>query len=346
MKTRYIFLAALSTVMLGCARETTPSVGETAREYLGLWIEKYHPGVSPDANGLYQLEETVGTGDLWDADMPYSYLEITTRSLSGVVSSTMSEELSKQLGTYVVGNYYGPRFQATGEGSSYAGLDALLSGMREGGSRRAVVPAWMLTTSRFKTQKEYIDAASSSASLIYEVVLKGQTDDINAVEKDSIGRYVSRHYGAVDPVSYIPDEAPDGTFYFINVYTPSGEDVKPHTETATGTLNYTGRLLNGQVFDTTLENVAKDAGLYSSSKQYTPMSITFASEWKSISMGSGGSLIDGFKGALSLMKYPGQKAVAIFTSSQGYSTTGSGNTIPAWSPLLFELELVDVSEVE
>ena len=63
-------------------------------------------------------------------------------------------------------------------------------------------------------------------------------------------------------------------------------------------------------------------------------------------MGSGGSLIDGFKGALSLMKYPGQKAVAIFTSSQGYSTTGSGNTIPAWSPLLFELELVDVSEVE
>lgn len=38
MKTRYIFLAALSTVMLGCARETTPSVGETAREYLGLWI--------------------------------------------------------------------------------------------------------------------------------------------------------------------------------------------------------------------------------------------------------------------------------------------------------------------
>ena len=46
------------------------------------------------------------------------------------------------------------------------------------------------------------------------------------------------------------------------------------------------------------------------------------------------------------MKYPGQKAVAIFTSSQGYSTTGSGNTIPAWSPLLFELELVDVSEVE
>lgn len=346
MKTRYLFLAALSTIVLGCAREITPSVGETAREYLGLWMEKNHPGISPDANGLYLLEEKAGSGDLWDADTPYSYLEITTRSLNGVVSSTMDEKLSQQLGTYVIGNYYGPRFQATGEGSSYAGLDALLTGMRVGGSRKAVVPAWMITTSRFKTQKEYIDAASTSASLIYEIVLHGQTEDINAVEKDSISRYVSRHYGSVSPVSYIPDEAPDGSFFFIDVYTPSGEDVKEHTETATGTINYTGRLLNGQVFDTTLEKVAKDAGLYNSSKTYSPMSVTFASEWKSISMGSGGSLIDGFKGALSLMKYPGQKAVAIFTSSQGYSTTGSGNTIPAWSPLLFELELVDVSELE
>lgn len=334
-------------MILGCARETTPSVGETAREYLGLWMDKNYPYLQPDANGLYLLEEEAGDGDLWDAALPYTYLEITTRSLNGVVSSTTSEKLSQQLGTYVKGNYYGPRFQGTGEGSSYAGLDALLTGMRVNGSRKAVVPSWMLTTSRFDSQQKYVDAATSSTSLIYEVVLRGQTDDINAVEKDSLALYVNRHYGAVAPVSYIPDQEADGTFYFIPVYTPSGEDVKPRTETATGTLNYTGRLLNGQLFDTTVEKDAKDAGMYSADKTYTPMSITFASEWSSISMGSGSSsLIDGFKGALSLMKYEGQKAIAIFTSSQGYGTSGSSGTIPAWSPLLFELELVSVSELQ
>ena len=44
------------------------------------------------------------------------------------------------------------------------------------------------------------------------------------------------------------------------------------------------------------------------------------------------------------MNYEGQKAVVMFTSTHGYTSTGSGETIPAWSPLQFELELVTVSD--
>jgi len=345
MKTKYILLAALSFAFLGCSHENSSSVGETAREYLSLWMAKNHPGISPDSNGLYLLEETVGTGDTWDSSLSYAYLEVTIRNLSGTISSTMDSTLAKQLGTYVKGNYYGPRFQTIGEGSSYAGLDALLSGMQIGGSRKAVIPAWMLTTSRYSTQKEYISASSSSASLIYDVTLRGQTSDIAAVEKDSLAQFVNRHYGSVAPVSYKTDTEPDGTFYFISDYTPE-EGEEPRSDSSTGTINYTGRLLNGQLFDTTIANTAKDAGLYNASKTYTTSSITFASDWASITMGASTSLIDGFKGALSLLKYPGQKAVAIFTSDQGYSTTGSGSTIPAWSPLMFELELVSAESLE
>ena len=347
MKTRYILLAALSLTLAGCTQDTTPSSGELAREYLALWMEKYHPGISANADGLYILKDEPGTGDLWNADQNYSYVEVTIRSLNGTVSSTTDSTLSKQLGTYTKGDYYGPRYRAIGEGNSYAGFDALLKGMRVGGSREGVVPAWMLTTSRYNTQQEYLDAATSTSSLIYGVTLRGQAEDVADVEKDSLTRYVLRHYGYVTPITYKTDEDADGTFYFISDTTEFIKNgVKPRGSDDEATLNYTGRLLNGQVFDTTIEKVAKDAYLYNRDKSYAPVTITFASTWSSITMGTSSSLIDGFKGGLSKMRYPGQKAIVVFTSTHGYSTSGSGSTIPAWSPLEFELELVSVESLE
>jgi FKBP-type peptidyl-prolyl cis-trans isomerase FklB len=345
MKTKYLLLAVLGLSAWGCAQENTPSTGQTAKEFLDLWMDKYYPGVSPNSAGLYILDDISGTGDLWNYENDYAYVEVTVRSLDGTVSTTTDEVLSRQLGTYVKGNYYGPRFQAVGEGNSYAGVDAILDGMRIGGKRRVVVPAWMLTTKRYNTQQEYIDAATSSASLIYNVTLCGQMEDVSAVEKDSLTRYVHRHFGDVSPTVYDEEKENDGTFYFISDVRPYKEDDE-RGETSTVTINYTGRLLNGQVFDTTIEKVAKDAGIYSASKTYSPVSVTYSSNWSSISMGGSTSLIDGFKGGLYLMKYIGQKAVVVFTSAHGYTTSGSGETIPAWSPLQFELELVSTEKEE
>ena len=344
MKTKYLLLAVLGLSAWGCAQETLPSSGEKAYSYLNLWMEKYHPGITPTSAGLYILEDKPGTGELWNFENDYAYVEVTVKNLEGEISSTTDETLSKQLGSYVKGNYYGPRFQAIGEGHSYAGFDALLDGMREGGERTAVVPAWMLTTNRYNTQQEFINASSVSSSLIYSVKFRGQTDDVAQVEKDSLRRYVTRHFGNVAPVTYKTDESADGTFYFISDVSGFTED-DARGETDNATINYTGRLLNGQVFDTSLEKVAKDAGIYNASKSYAPMSITFTSNWDGITT-NGSSLKDGFKGGLSLMKFVGQKAVVVFSSDQGYSTTGSGDNIPAWSPLQFEIELVSSSTLD
>ena len=343
MKTKYLLLAVLGLTALGCAKENTPSVGETAKEYLSLWMDKYHPGIPATNAGLYILEDNAGTGESWNIDNDYAYVEVTVRTLDGDISTTTDERLSRQLGTYAKGNYYGPRFQAIGEGNSYAGVDAILDGMRIGGSRKVVVPAWMLTTKRYNTQQEYINASTISSSLIYDVKLCGQTEDIDQMEKDSLRRYVTRHFGNLAPTTYKTDEEADGTFYFFSdVSRFTDDDARGDTDKAT--IHYTGRLLNGQVFDTTIEKVAKDAGIYNASKTYAPVDVTFSSDWNSITLSGSSSLIDGFKGGLFLMKYKGQKAVVMFTSAQGYTTTGSGETIPAWSPLQFELELVNVSD--
>lgn len=339
MKTKYLLLAVLGLTAWGCAKENTPSVGETAKEYLSLWMDKYHPGIPATNAGLYILEDNAGTGESWNIESDYAYVEVTVRTLDGDISTTTDERLSRQLGTYAKGNYYGPRYQAIGEGNSYAGVDAILDGMRIGGSRKVVVPAWMLTTKRYNTQQEYINASTISSSLIYDVKLCGQTEDIDQMEKDSLRRYVTRHYGNLAPTTYKTEEEADGTFYFFSdVSRFTDDDARGETDKAT--IHYTGRLLNGQVFDTTIEKVAKDAGIYNASKTYAPVDVTFSSDWSSITLSGSSSLIDGFKGGLFLMKYKGQKAVVMFTSAQGYTTTGSGETIPAWSPLQFELELI------
>ena len=340
--TKYIFAIVLGLAAAGCAKPVTTSTGEDAQDYLNLWMEHYHPGVKQQSNGIYILEDIPGTGAVWNPELPYTYAASTIRTLTGTVTSTADEDLSKQLGTWVSGNFYGPRIQATGDGYSYAGVDAILEGMRAGGTRTAVVPAWLLTTSRLDSRKAYMDACTTSSSLIYTLRLEGQYEDLEKMEADSIKNYILHQMGNSVPAATYGDLEQDGTFYFLSLGHPA--DAEERGETASLKLNYTGKLLNGQVFDTSNEKTAKDAGIWSEDSEYSTSSVTFASDWSNIQLNGSSSLIDGFKGALSLMKYPGEKAVVLFTSSHGYSYTGSGNRIPAYSPLLFELELLPTEE--
>lgn len=338
-----IFLCGVSLLAGACAKNQVSTTGQDAQEYIQLWMNKFHPGINADGNGLYILSDTPGTGEAWSTDTEYgysfAYADVTIRTLSGTISSTTSEELARQLGTYVQGNYYGPKYQVIGNGYSYAGVDALLEGMRIGGTRKAVIPAWMLTTSRYNTQKEYIDACSNSTHLIYEVTLKGQTEDPAQDEIVNLGTYVATKYGNVNSVSYDSEVEADGSFFFIS----DVSSFKPEDAIATDAtvkINYTGRLLNGTVFDTSIEKVAKDAGIYSSSRTYSSQSVTMNTDYSSITMGDSSSLISGFKGGLSLMKWKGQKATVLFTSKHGYDSSGSGSTIPGYATLIFELEIL------
>ena len=207
-------LAAVCLLAGACAKNNATSTGKYAQEYIQLWMDAYHPGITPNSDGLYILSDEAGTGAAWTGEAPYAYVDVTIRSLDGTISSTTKEKLAQQLGTYVQSNYYGPKYQVVSEGYSYAGVDAMLQGMRIGGTRKAVVPSWMLTTSRYNTQQEYINAATVSSSLIYDVKLCGQTEDIDQMEKDSLRSYVTRHYGNLASVSYNSEEEANGTFYF------------------------------------------------------------------------------------------------------------------------------------
>ncbi|UZD21473.1 FKBP-type peptidyl-prolyl cis-trans isomerase [Algoriphagus halophytocola] len=96
-------------------------------------------------------------------------------------------------------------------------------------------------------------------------------------------------------------------------------------------VNYVGRLLTNQVFDTSLEDVAVDAGIYSSSRDYEPLVFPIGYNF----------LISGFEYGAGQMEV-GDKATVFIPSLFAYGRQGSGS-IPANSPIMFELELISVT---
>ena len=100
----------------------------------------------------------------------------------------------------------------------------------------------------------------------------------------------------------------------------------------TVTVNYTGKTLSKKIFDTSIEQIAKDNGIFNAGRKYQPLRYAVGY----------GYTISGFEFAISMM-HAGEKATVIFPSRLGYGTQASGG-IPANSPLIFELDLVQIKK--
>ncbi len=93
-------------------------------------------------------------------------------------------------------------------------------------------------------------------------------------------------------------------------------------------VNYTGKLLDGKVFDTNVEADAKAAGVYNPQRPYQPFEFTLGA----------GQVIRGWDEGISMLSV-GSKATLIIPSVIGYGPQDMG-IIPPYSTLVFEVELV------
>lgn len=93
-------------------------------------------------------------------------------------------------------------------------------------------------------------------------------------------------------------------------------------------VNYTGKLLDGTVFDTSDEATAKQTGLYDERRPYEPIEFPLGK----------GQVIPGWDEGIALMQ-AGSKGIFIIPSAIAYGPQGGG-PIPPYSPLVFEVELV------
>lgn len=342
-----LLYVAAGLLLVGCAQAIEESTNEADKRYFDAWISLNAPDIKPEGLGVYVLNESEGNGVEVTAD-GYALVDYVASDLEGNISSYTGSETAKQLGTYVETSYYGPQFWLTTDGTLQAGILDAVKGMKVGGSKKIIIPSWLMSYATYKTGAEYLAHTSNSANAIYEFTVKDFTKDVNQWQADSIVRFFSnpdvKVAGKPAKEIFVKDGATmtmadtlQAGFFYKQLSAPI--DTTTFKQDTTVYINYVGKLLNGLVFDTNIKRVAQDNGLYSPSKTYGPSKITWGENFSAITMGSGSSVISGFALTLWQMRAM-EKGVGVFWSPLGYSYSGSGSSIPGYAPLIFEIELV------
>ncbi|MCT4697421.1 FKBP-type peptidyl-prolyl cis-trans isomerase [Candidatus Cardinium sp. TP] len=156
----------------------------------------------------------------------------------------------------------------------------------------------------------------------YHQMLETRRTTQLAKDKQLITDYLAAHHIEASTTD-------SGLFYSIDqpsdaMLVGKGKTIKVH---------YTGRLLDGTVFDTSLEEVAKAHNIYNAQRPYQPFEFKVGL----------GYVIKGWDEGLLLLKKH-EKARFFIPSALAYGPNAIGKLIPANSILLFEVEVVDVLE--
>lgn len=348
-----VALAAMS-----CAKNEQTGPNDANQRYFEAWMQINHPEAEASGLGIYIMEDTPGNGAEVGED-GYVLVDYRTTDLEGNITSYTDALTAKQLGEYDITAYYGPKFWPTAKTAIPAGVFDAVVGTKVGTSRRVIIPSWLMSYKDYDNEADYLDPplkkdeeydASSFSNTIYEFTIKDYTEDTDQWQIDSIGRFFANSSVLIDgkPAGKVfvtsagaQMTAADSTslgFYYKQLRAP--ENTEEFATDTTVYINYVGKLLNGLVFDTNIERVAKDNNLYSASTEYEPMQINWGEEYTDITMGTDkSSIITGFAQTLWQMKAM-EKGVGVFYSNLGYGYSGSGSSIPGYSPLIFEIELV------
>jgi len=146
-------------------------------------------------------------------------------------------------------------------------------------------------------------------------------------DKEAIQKFLQEN-----PIASVKEysEPIEGLYMFWQVSTKPERNNLLRGDTVS--VNYIGKTLDKKIFDSSIEQVARDNGIFSAGRKYQPLRYAVGY----------GFTITGFEFAISMM-HAGEKATVIFPSRLGYGTQASGG-IPSNSPLIFELELVQVKK--
>lgn len=99
-------------------------------------------------------------------------------------------------------------------------------------------------------------------------------------------------------------------------------------------VNYVGRTLDDKIFDTSIESVAKSAGMFQVGRPYEPLPVF---------VGMNGVIAGWDEGLLLL--HEGSKAMFIIPSGLAYGAQGQGDIKP-YSTLVFDIEVVKVKRTK
>lgn len=345
---KYIFFAVAAIFPASCARTVSEGANEASKRYFDAWLKVN--GISESqktGRGIYVLEENKNDGGILVTRDGYAIVEFTSTDLDGQITDYTNAEQAHQLGTYLPSTYYGPTVWTTTAQTIRAGLLDGIAGMKTGETKKFIVPSWLMSYEDFATEEEYLAHSTDFNNTIFDIKIVDFTKDINEWQFVNMVRTMNdeKFYDGRFRGTSLQDTT--GVAYGM-FYKPLVEELaeKDFPEDTTIYINYTGRLLNGLVFDTNIERVALDNNLSTSGRTFGPSAVSWSEDSDDITLGES-SVITGFSKTLWKMSKlrKGSKAIGMFYSGLGYGYSGSTN-IPGYAPLIFEIEFVGKPEEE
>ena len=357
---RITTLIILATAFCGCAKTVSEGTNEAAKRYFDAWISLQDAPLERAGRGIYVYPESIveGTGATVEKD-GFAIIRYTCTDLEGNITSYTDFKTADQLGEDHPSTYYGVQVLTTTDETIRAGVSDGILGMKaagleggkekDGGKKKFIVPSWLMSYSNYSDEASYLAQSSDQANTIFDIKVVDFAKNINDWQLDRMVDCFNKQefYNGEFAGTSVVDSTSLGFYFKMLNKVPIEKEFSSDT---TIYINYIGRLLdleiydNGLMFDTNIENVAKENYIFDNSRTYEPAAIKWAETHGEITM-DGSSLVSGFTQTLWNMANcgPGTKAVGVFYSDLGYGYSGSGS-IPAYAPLVFEIEIVEKPE--
>lgn len=340
---KLIVLAALSGIfLLSCVKEEDESSASIQKRILEAWLEVNYPNKDYEVtqSGLVILSHEKGEGESPE-NYQAAYIHYNVKWLDGNYKSTTDKDIAQMLGTYSEAKYYGPELAEIGYGKITEGLHEALCMMNNGSKMTIIIPPYLSAndyTNNYGYGYTSSKTETQTTNLIYEVEMEHVISNLTRFQTDSLEAFKNICYPGLDSTA--------NGFYFKKLSGTSTDTISSGDKAAVW---YVGRLLDGYVFDTNIEDTAKKYGLYDASSTYEALTVSYKSTYKEMSSSSddnsnssstdGDGYVPGFAKALKSMTY-GDHAITFFSSDWGYgstSTMSSGSGVPAYSMLYFDI---------
>jgi len=217
---------------------------------------------------------------------------------------------------------YNSMFKFLGEGDSAVfklNLDTMAA--RTGQPKPEFADKFVTFTIKVRKHFKKGELTDSALYSQLDTYFKGELEGLQKAEAGKITKYVGDN-------KLEPKKTASGLQYVI---TEEGKGNKPALGD-TVVVNYTGKLTNGTVFDSSIKEVAEKAKLgIDPMRTFEPLRFSLGNQ----------PVIQGWTEGLQLLP-KGTKATFIIPSSLAYGDRPAGQKIPPYAPLIFDVELVDV----
>lgn len=166
-----------------------------------------------------------------------------------------------------------------------------------------------------------LDKVQTMEELEAELAVKQQEE--MAAENVILAKYIADEG--------ITEQPTESGMYFISQVEGTGRQAESGK---TVKVNYSGQLIDGRYFDTSVEEVAIAQDIFNPNRPYAPLDFVLGS----------GRVIKGWDEGIALLK-EGGKARLIIPSNIGYGANPRpGGIIKPYNTLIFDVELIEVGE--